>query len=967
MSHEPTSPFSFAPCAISYSISPIPLNQAMTNEALLSIFTTDAALVVRSWDARLTAATGIESAAAIGQPLVSLIPDLEARGLLERFKRVLSEGMVETLAPAFHHYLIPCRPCFPSKYFEFMQQRVTVSPLWEGDRIAGVAVAIEDVTARRERERDLASDLLSPNEATRLRAAQALAKQKGDADAFEENAPSLLEALGDESWRVRRVAVDGLALTAGESTTATLLRALRSEHRNISVLNSALQVLALSDVDVVDPLVEFLNDPDVELRIYAALALGERLDPRAIPGLVGALSDADVNVRYHAIEALGHLRAAAAADVLLAIAQSRDFFLAFPALEALRRIGDPTVAPALVPLLEDELLCDPAAIALGVLGDEEVVGPLVELLNAPSAPSKAVAHALAAFYDRYETVYREGSHIADLVRHAIGQQGARNLLDAVPSANADELRALVLVLGWLEGPQVEHALARLLDKPAARKVVVEALVNYGERCTPMLLEQLSAEDVETRISAAEALGRIGSALAVPALTRLLEDGEASSAIAAAEALAKIGDKSAFEALIGPLSHPDAAVRQAAIAALDSLGHPEMPSRLVGLLHDANPFVRESAVKIAGYFAFEQCVDLLLECCRDRDERVRRAALEHIPYLDDRRVLSVLVSALDSEIALERATAARAFAQMDGAIAFPYLKNALADPEPWVRYYAVRSLGLHGYPEALEDLAELVAADPATQVRVAAVEALGRIGGSRAVAVLAPLVEMSCGEDLTRSAIAALGAIGHPDALPPLLGVLRSPDSNRRIDALRALGDRGGEGAVDAMQWVAAADQDPNVVQAAIDALAHLCTEEAIAALIELTADPRRTTACTIALAQGHGSRAGTGAPPLQPASCNIRVSVEEQIYWIGRGLRHPNAGVRCAVVDVLTRLKHPRASELLIAALDDADSSVRLQTARALGHLGNRYAEPKIAVLARTDPDPAVRRAAQKVLQNNRI
>lgn len=929
----------------------------MTNEALFSIFTTDATLVVRSWDVRLAAATGIAASAAIGQPLSALVPDLEARGLLERFRRVLQEGAVETFAPAFHHYLIPCPPSFPSKYFEYMQQRVTVSPVREGDRIIGTAIAIEDVTARRERERDLAFELASPNEATRLRAAQALAKQKDEAESSADMTPSLLEALGDESWRVRRVAVDGLALAAGENTTATLLRALREEHRNISVLNSALQVLALSDVDVVDPLVEFLHDSDVELRIYAALALGERQDPRAIPGLIGALEDADVNVRYHAIEALGHLRAAAAADVLLEIAESRDFFLAFPALEALRRIGDPTIAPALVPLLEDELLCDPAAIALGVLGDEEVVGPLVELLNAPSAPTRAVAHALAAFYDRYETVYHEGQHIADLVRHAIAPAGARNLLDAVPQANAEELRAVVLVLGWLEGPQVERALARLLDEAAARKVVVEALVNYGERCTPMLLEQLDAEDVETRTSAAVALGRIGSALAVPALTRLLEEGEPALAIAAAEALAKIGDRSAFDALIVPLGHPDAAVRQAAIAALDSLGHPEMPARLVALLHDTNPYVRESAVKIAGYFAFEQCVDLLLECCGDRDERVRRAALEHIPYLDDSRVLPVLVFALQSDIPLERATAARAFAQMDSTIAFPYLKNALADSEPWVRYYAARSLGLHGYPEALEDLAELVATDPATQVRVAAVEGLGRIGGARAVALLAPLAEMSDGqEDLARAAIAALGTIGHPDAAAPLLGVLRSPDSNRRIDALRALGNRGGEGVVDAMQWVAAADQDPNVVQAAIDALAHLSTEEAISALIELTADPRRVTACTIALTRG-----------TNPTQSGVRVSLEEKIHWIGRGLSHPNAGVRCAVVDVLTRLKHPRASELLIAALDDSDSSVRLQTARALGHLGNRYAEPKIAALARTDPDPAVRRAAQKVMQNNRI
>lgn len=926
----------------------------MIKETNLSIFTTDRELVIRSWDTRLSALTGIDSATAIGQPLISIIPDLETRGLLERFKRVLSEGVVETLAPGFHNYLIPCRPNFPSKYFEYMQQRVTISPLREGEQIAGVTVTIEDVTARREKEQDLAKELHNPNETIRLRAVQNLAKQRKEIDSDEESTSAFLQALGDESWRVRRVAVDELALTANETTTAKLLRSLRFEHRNISVLNSALQVLALSNVDVVEPLIEFLNDPDVELRIYAALALGERQDARAIPALIKALEDVDVNVRYHAIEALGHLQAKEAAEKLLSIAQTRDFFLAFPALEALRRIGEPTVASGLVPLLEDEMLCEPAASALGVLGDEEVVAPLIELLNAPSAPAKAIAYALAAFYDRYETVYREGSHIADLVRHAITQQGISNLLNAVPLASTEELRSLVLVLSWLEGPQIEQTLVQLLDNQTVRRIVAQALINYGESCIPLLIEQLSAENIETRIAAAEAIGEIGSTQAVPALIQILQSEEALVVIAATEALAKIGDKSAFEALIKQLSHPHVAVRQAAIAALDSLAHPEMPSLLVKLLNDPNPYVRESAVKIAGYFAFEECVNLLLECCRDHDERVRRVALEQIPYLDDNRVLSILASALESQTPLERATAARAFAQIDKAIAYPYLKKALTDSDPWVRYYAVRSLGMQANSEALEDLIQLLASEPATQVQVAIVEALGKIGGEKAIATLIPLLETSQNEDLINSTLAALGIINHPNALPPLLNQLRSPDSKRRIETLRALSKRSEEAAIQAIQWIAATDQDTKVVQTAIEALAHLSNEKAIAALIELTADPKLTTACILALAQTH-----------QTAS-NIRIPIEEQIQWIGCGLHHPNTRVRCAIVDVLTRLKHPRASELLISALDDADASVRLQSIRALGYLGNRYAEPKIAVLERTDPDPAVRRAAQKVLQYKR-
>jgi HEAT repeat protein len=67
-----------------------------------------------------------------------------------------------------------------------------------------VIVTIEDVTGRLDREHALAAALASPDEGVRLRAAEALAREA-------ESPAALMTALGDESWRVRRVAADGLA------------------------------------------------------------------------------------------------------------------------------------------------------------------------------------------------------------------------------------------------------------------------------------------------------------------------------------------------------------------------------------------------------------------------------------------------------------------------------------------------------------------------------------------------------------------------------------------------------------------------------------------------------------------------------------------------------------------------------------------------------------------------------------
>lgn len=895
-------------------------------------FTTDEQLVVRSWDEWMATASGIVPEEACGRPLAEIFPELHERGLIARFQNVLSAGTIEVLAPAFHRYLFACPPLAPCRHFDQMRQRVTIAPLREDERIVGLVVNVVDVTARMERERELSERLKSSNESERLAAARELSEQP------DTSPQPLLDRLNDESWRVRRAAVEGLARQSSSEALLTLIKTLRGEHRNLSILNGVLQALTLSGLDTLTPLVALLTDDDCDLRIYAALALGEQHDQRAVPALLAALDDPEVNVRYHAIEALGKLRAATAVDRLAGIAESRDFYLSFAALDALKLIGEASVAPRLVPLLEDELLRAPAADALGMLGDEDAVAPLAALLNKPSPCARVIAQSLAALYDRYERLYRESGYISELAARHIDANGARNLLAALDTASAEELRSLALVLGWLEGLEIERALTRLIGAPAAHKEVIEALVRYGERVVELLVEQLDSDETETRKAAVIALGRIGGPQVVPPLVRQL-DSDPEMVVVVAGALAKLGDGYAYEAMLGLIGHAELSVRQAAIAALNSLGHPEMPLRLQSLLCDKDPLVRESAVKIAGYFGYEECIELLLERCRDEEEAVRRAAIEHLPYIEDERVLDVLAEALQNEKPRVRAAAAHAFAYIDSPQAVSPLLAALNDNDAWVRFFAARSIGRHASSEGLDALARLAQHDSANQVRIAALEALGSIGGVRAVAVLAPFCETE-DRDLARAALKALGMIGHPDALPLLLSALRNNDAANRINAAQALGERGGPGVPAALQWAAASDSEHNVVQAAIEALAKLSTPDAISALVGLTADPSRRAVAIEALT-------GMGA---------------KYIDEIARGLANPQPAVRISVIEALSRMKQTRASDAINTALDDENATVRMAAVNALAHLGSRRAERKLATMARTDPDIAVRNAAQKAL-----
>ena len=675
----------------------------------VGVFTTDRDLVVQVWDSTLAAFTGVEPAAAAGRPLQSLIPDLETRGFMPCFRRVLDEGVVEVLAPAFHGYLIPCIPRTPSEYFDKMRQHVTIAPLEENGRVAGVLVTIRDVTDRLSRVKE---------------------RLKRPASS---NAGVTLEALDDQDWRVRENAIKEMAKSAAPDAIAALLHSVQTNHRNFGLLNSALKILRLSNVDVHAALVEFLGGTDEDLRIQAALALGEQNDTCAIAPLIAALNDSSPNVVYHAIEALGKLRAEEAVETLVRIAESRDFFLGFPALAALADIGNPNPANRLLPLLQDPMLREPTAQTLGRIGDESVVGPLVSLLNSRGAPTIIVANALASLYDRFEQTHGEGRFIAELTARSMTTEGTQNVVDAFDGVSAENLRPLVLIVGWLRNPVAARAVTQHLGSPEVRSDVIEALVRHGHLVVDLLIEQLGSDDIGVRISAVSTLGRIRDKRATRVLASLLGRDEELT-IPLLGALTSIGDPAALDSVFNLLPTPDAAVRRGIVSALNALGSPEMVYRVIPLLEHPDPGVREAAVRISGYFGYPECVDSLFARCEDEDENVRRAAIEHVAYIDDPRTAGTLAQALAGDVSSVRAAAAAALAHVDSSKSIPSLIAAAEDDDPWVRYFAARSLDRHRAVEAAATLHRIAESDRFQHVRIAALEALSRIDTERAVAV-----------------------------------------------------------------------------------------------------------------------------------------------------------------------------------------------------------------------------------------
>jgi HEAT repeat protein len=874
----------------------------------VGVLTTDVALAVQSWDAWVADATGLPEEDVRGRPLAELYPDLETRGLLDRLRRVVASGEVAVLASAFHGYLLPCPPRSRTTHFTRMQQHVVVAPLRSTDAILGIVVTIEDVTARRDRERELARQLESTDESTRLQAVRALAEA--------EAAQPLVAALGDSSWRVRRVASDGLAHERDDSAIDALVTAVRERNRDLGALNAALTALVNTAHDVLPSLLPLMDVHDADVRTYAALALGLIRDGRAVPALVKALADEDDNVRFHAVEALGRIGARAAALPVAAIAESRDFTVAFAALDTLARIGEPSVAPRLVPLLDDPLLQVAAVDALGALGAGDVVGPLVRLLEQPDAPVGAIAVALARLHARQRADSDDGaaSLFAGAIGATIATAGIGALVQALPSATDDEARCIARVLGWLEGEGVDDALVCGLERAAVRETASDALATRGRRAVAPLIALVAAatdgeerDDVhEARRAAAATLGRLGAASAVPVLIPMLTE-LPELAIVAAGALGQIGDSRAFEPLLAQLDRPNAAIRQVAVSALNSLGHVDLASRLPRLIGDASPRVRESAARVSGYLGDSALLDGMLALSEDAEESVRRAAVEQLPRFDDPRARSALAHALREGTPGVRAAASRGLAHAEPAAARALLLAATSDTDPWVRYYAARSLVRVGGADAVARLRALALHDSVPPVRIAGVEGLGAIGAADDLGSLRPLTD-DPDPAVAVPALIALGGARDVESLEALLATLAHSDRGRRIAAFTALARRAEAAAIAPVAAAVRRVTDSEERSLGLRALAAIDDERAVAALVDIAREPSQCAAVVETL----------GALP--PA----------RVAWLRRALSDADVSVRCAVIEALGRMRHPVASAMLADAVQDPNPAARAAAEHAL-------------------------------------
>jgi HEAT repeat protein len=557
----------------------------------------------------------------------------------------------------------------------------------------------------------------------------------------EQAAPGLIQALGDEDWRVRKEAVLAAAALAPSPSVLKALVAALGPSENVGLRNAVVEALAAFGPDAVDALAASLSSLDADGRKLAAEALSRTAQSTAVPVLRSLLRDPDGNVAVAAVEALSVLGAGRAEEVeiiLRSCLDAQNGFVRLAALDGLGRLGVALPWERLDRLRADELVAPAMLSSMGRSGDERAAPFLVATL--PRARGGTLLEALRA--------------VVALARTGSGQ-----------------VRALQRAGAALD-PDVEARLVELVTAPSegdARLVGLLALGALGARSAPArAVEALDEEELEG--AAEEALDWLGSTAVVP-LLKHSAGSEPQQRAAALEIAVRLSDESNGDLVraeaLAALSHPAPEMVRAALGALAVVGEGDtLPEVAATLARVSSPSLRRAAESALAVLAarFAEPARLLAQAVTPGSAETEVAAV----------VIRVLGPPVRGSLAAD----------------VEFLAAALTSSTPDVRRASLEALGAVGGILALEPLS-LATYDEERSVRLTAVRALGRLrsaeGEVLGLSQLIALAEGSADEEVALAALLALGETADNRALPILRPLVRAGDPKAAVTAIEALG------------------------------------------------------------------------------------------------------------------------------------------------------------------------------------
>lgn len=346
----------------------------------------------------------------------------------------------------------------------------------------------------------LAAVFRDGEEEDRLSTVQKLSQEPEDLGERRAVLALLIEVMGDDSWQVRKEAVNVVLQWPDVTLLASTLVDAMSEPDNIGRRNAVIEgVMRLGPI-CIDPLLTALSHKPEHRKVLVDV-LGTYGDTRVIPALGQALLDEDANVRAAAMEQLASFSSEEVVPALRAALRSPDMLVALAALDGLNRQHIVLPVAEVLPLREAVALRPAMMTSLGYSKDAAAVPVLIDgLLDKARGAREA---ALVALYRLYQQLDDAGKKLVIESAKRLDEMAVRSSLRALLEATPPVRQATAALLGWTGRREMLRPLVLALGD-ADRNVgetTGQAILQMGVEAISVLCDMLPTLDPRSRASA----------------------------------------------------------------------------------------------------------------------------------------------------------------------------------------------------------------------------------------------------------------------------------------------------------------------------------------------------------------------------------------------------------------------------------------------------------------------------------
>ena len=492
---------------------------------------------------------------------------------------------------------------------------------------------------------------------------------------------------GDKAMACKRLAIYGTAEAAPE------LAKLLTDEQLAAWARIALEAIPGAKVD--EALLKASETLKGRLLVGTINSIGVRRDAGAVASMTGRLKDKDLEVASAAAVALGRIGNAGATDALRqAIANSQ--------------VG---VRSALA---EGCVLC--AERAMGA-GDATLAASIYDDIRKADVPKQRVVEATRG---------------AILARK---QAGLPLLLESLRSTDKVMFQVALKTAREMAGREVDGALATELTtaSPDRAALVIQAMADRkGTVSLPAIVKAATSGPKEVRLSAINALSRVGDSTCVSPLIGVASEADADLTDAALTALAELPDQSISDDVLVQLSKSEGKILSVLIAVVGKRRIEATP-QLVKALSNPDGLVRAAALKSLGETVPASSLSVLIsQVVAPRyaeDLEAAQLALKTAAVrMPDREVCAAeIVKSMDSAASLPTKSAMLdILAAVGGTNALQAMNMAAKSSDPQLKDVSSRLLGDWMTIDAAPVLLDLAKTGPADKFQVRAMKGYIRI-------------------------------------------------------------------------------------------------------------------------------------------------------------------------------------------------------------------------------------------------